>query len=178
MAGVEVCREIRKWSGAWIVVLSVRDSDRDKASLFEAGADDYVTKPFSKLEFTARIRAHQRRVQAAMRQPTPQPMTFGDLVINISARTIWCRNKPIHLTPIEWDLLRLFVMHTDRTLTHSTLLNEIWGSGAGSPLLSLQVHIANLRRKIEQDASRPRRILTEPGVGYRWAGDFSPGDAL
>ena len=169
MRGSDVCREIRKWSAAWIVVLSVSHSDRDKVLLFDLGADDYVTKPFSKREFTARIRAHRRRLQTPWPLSGIEPVTIEDLVVSLSARTIRRGEEPIHLTPLEWDLLRLFLAHADCTLTHTQLLETIWGSASDDPQKALRVHIANLRRKIEHDPMRPRLIITEPGVGYRLA---------
>jgi two-component system, OmpR family, KDP operon response regulator KdpE len=166
--GIEVCREIRKWSTAPILVLSARHSDQEKALLLDAGADDYITKPFSTLELTARIRAHLRRAQST--QGTlgpPQPVALGDLVVDLAARTVRRGEESVHLTPIEWELLRTLLTQSGRTLTHRQLFTAVWGRSFGDPQQYLRVHIANLRRKIEQDAVRPRLILTEPGVGYR-----------
>ena len=168
IAGLDVCREIRRWSSAPIVVLSARHSDQEKALLLDAGADDYITKPFSTLEFTARVRAHRRRFQAAQRQATPQVITVGELRIDLAARTIRRDSLPIHLTPIEWDLLRTLVTQAGRTLTHRQLFQAVWGQVSGDPQQYLRVHVANLRRKIERDPVRPRLIVTEPGVGYRF----------
>ncbi|HVT17455.1 MAG TPA: response regulator transcription factor [Thermoanaerobaculia bacterium] len=165
--GIEVCREIRKWSRAAIVVLSARQSDHEKAALLDAGADDYVTKPFSTLEFTARIRANLRRARAEREPEQAQPIAIGDLAIDLVARTLKRGSEPIHLTPIEWELLRTFVTQAGRTLTHRQLFAAVWGRAFGDPQQYLRVHVANLRRKIERDAVRPCIILTEPGVGYR-----------
>ncbi|HXO18983.1 MAG TPA: response regulator [Thermoanaerobaculia bacterium] len=164
--GIEVCREIRKWSSAAIVVLSARHSDEDKALLLDIGADDYVTKPFSTLELTARIRANLRRVQSAPAGGT-QPVALGDLVVDLVARTVKRGEEAVHLTPIEWELLRTFITQAGRTLTHRQLFNAVWGRAFGDPQQYLRVHVANLRRKIERDAVRPRLVVTEPGVGYR-----------
>lgn len=164
--GIEVCREIRKWSSAAIVVLSVRQSDTEKALLLDAGADDYVTKPFSTLELTARVRANLRRALAAQ-QPSEQRIDIGGLVMDLTARTVRRGEQPIHLTPIEWELLRTFATQAGRTLTHRQLFNAVWGRTFGDPQQYLRVHVANLRRKIERDPVRPEIILTEPGVGYR-----------
>ena len=164
--GIEVCREIRKWSSAAIVVLSVRQSDTEKALLLDAGADDYVTKPFSTLELTARVRANLRRALAAQ-QPSEQRIDIGGLVMDLAARTVRRGEQPVHLTPIEWDLLRTFATQAGRTLTHRQLFNAVWGRTFGDPQQYLRVHVANLRRKIERDPVRPEVILTEPGVGYR-----------
>jgi two-component system KDP operon response regulator KdpE len=166
MPGIEVCREIRKWSSAAIVVLSARQSDVEKAALLDAGADDYVTKPFSTLEFTARVRANLRRAQAAQR-PSEHRVAIGELVMDLAARTVRRGEHAIHLTPIEWDLLRTFATQAGRTLTHRQLFNAVWGRTFGDPQQYLRVHVANLRRKIERDPLRPEVILTEPGVGYR-----------
>jgi two-component system KDP operon response regulator KdpE len=164
--GIEVCREIRKWSSAAIVVLSVRQSDTEKALLLDAGADDYVTKPFSTLELAARVRANLRRALAAQ-QPSEQRIDIGGLVMDLTARTVRRGKQPIHLTPIEWELLRAFATQAGRTLTHRQLFNAVWGRTFGDPQQYLRVHVANLRRKIERDPVRPEVILTEPGVGYR-----------
>jgi two-component system KDP operon response regulator KdpE len=166
MPGLEVCREIRKWSSAAIVVLSARQLDTDKALLLDTGADDYITKPFSTLELTARIRANLRRAQAAQ-QPLERRVAIGELVMDLAARTVRRGEQPIHLTPIEWELLRTFVTQAGRTLTHRQLFNAVWGRTFGDPQQYLRVHVANLRRKIERDPVRPQVILTEPGVGYR-----------
>jgi two-component system KDP operon response regulator KdpE len=168
MPGIEVCREIRKWSTAPILVLSARHADQEKALLLDTGADDYITKPFSTLELTARVRAHLRRAQTAhLSLGPPQPLALGDLTVDLTARTVRRGEESVHLTPIEWELLRTFLTQAGRTLTHRQLFNSVWGRSFGDPQQYLRVHIANLRRKIEQDAVRPRLILTEPGVGYR-----------
>jgi two-component system KDP operon response regulator KdpE len=166
MPGVEVCREIRKWSSAAIVVLSARQSDLEKAKLLDTGADDYVTKPFSTIEFTARIRANLRRAQAAQ-QPAERRIVLGELVMDLVARTVRQGEQPVHLTPIEWELLRTFASQAGRTLTHRQLFNAVWGRSFGDPQQYLRVHVANLRRKVESDPVRPKLIVTEPGVGYR-----------
>jgi two-component system KDP operon response regulator KdpE len=166
--GLEVCREIRKWSTAPIVVLSARHSDQEKAFLLDAGADDYITKPFSSLELTARVRAHRRRLQLSRSALPPQPLVIDDLTIDLAARTIRRQEQPVHLTPIEWSLLRTFLDNAGRTLTHEQLFLAVWGPVSGDPQKYLRVHVANLRRKIERDPVRPQRIVTEPGVGYRF----------
>jgi len=143
-------------------------SDQEKALLLDTGADDYITKPFSTIEFTARIRANLRRAQAAQLAAQIQPMAIGDLMVDLNARTLRRGDTSIHLTPIEWELLRTFVTQAGRTLTHQQLFNAVWGRAFGDPQQYLRVHVANLRRKIEQDAVRPQLIVTEPGVGYRF----------
>lgn len=166
--GIDVCTELRRRSNAPIVVLSARHSDQEKASLLDSGADDYITKPFSTIEFTARIRAHLRRAQAAPEAAAASRVDFGHLVVDADARKVLRDGEPVHLTPIEWDLLRAFLAQAGRTLTHRQLFQAVWGRTFGDPQQHLRVHVANLRRKIEQDAVRPRLILTEPGVGYRF----------
>jgi two-component system KDP operon response regulator KdpE len=172
VAGVSVCREIRRWSTAPIIVLSARHSDSEKVALLDAGADDYVTKPFSTVEFQARVRAQFRRAQLAEPQSSSAPLTIGTLQIDAARRTVSRRGEPIHLTPTEWDLLRAFVRHAGRTLTHQQIFREVWGHAAGDAQSYLRVHIANLRRKIEEDSLRPALIITEPGVGYRFNVDL------
>ncbi|HTQ80544.1 MAG TPA: response regulator, partial [Thermoanaerobaculia bacterium] len=142
MAGVEVCREIRKWSTAPILVLSARHADQEKALLLDTGADDYITKPFSTLELTARIRAHLRRSQGI--QPTSQPVSLADLTVDLAARTVRRGEESVHLTPIEWELLRTLLTQAGRTLTHRQLFNAVWGRSFGDPQQYLRVHIANL----------------------------------
>jgi two-component system KDP operon response regulator KdpE len=167
MLGIDVCREIRRWSTAALIVLSARQSDQDKATLLDAGADDYITKPFSPVEFKARIRANLRRALASELSLTEQPIVIGELIVDLASRTIRKADQPVHLTPIEWELLRTFLVQAGRTLTHRQLFNSVWGRTFGDPQQHLRVHVANLRRKIESDPVRPRVIVTEPGVGYR-----------
>jgi two-component system KDP operon response regulator KdpE len=172
--GIDVCTELRRWSNAPIVVLSARHSDQEKASLLDSGADDYITKPFSTIELAARIRAHLRRAQTAAETASTASdaagnrIDLGHLVVDIGARKVLRDGEPLHLTPIEWDLLRAFLAQAGRTLTHRQLFHAVWGRTFGDPQQYLRVHVANLRRKIEHDAVRPRLILTEPGVGYRF----------
>jgi two-component system KDP operon response regulator KdpE len=168
MNGLSVCIEIRKWSTAPIVVLSARHSETEKVALLDAGADDYVAKPFSTSELMARIRAQLRR--AALPAPVGEGETVGmcGLELNLARRTLSRSGAEIHLTPIEWDLLRAFVKHAGRTLTHQQIFREVWRNPGGDAQAYLRVHVANLRRKIEPDPVRPQLIITEPGVGYRF----------
>ncbi|HSJ07853.1 MAG TPA: response regulator transcription factor [Longimicrobiales bacterium] len=166
MDGMGVCTEIRSWSDAPIIVLSARHSDGEKVRLLDAGADDYITKPFSPAEFQARARAQLRRARGAV-DSDDTPFTAGGLVVDVARRTVSRGGAPIHLTPTEWDLLRVFIRHAGRTLTHQQIIREVWRGGAGDAQSYLRVHIANLRRKIEGDPVRPRLIITEPSVGYR-----------
>lgn len=168
ISGAAVCREIRAWCSAPIIVLSARHSDTEKVAMLDAGADDYVTKPFSTAELQARVRAQIRR--AAMTEPANGTgvLEAGDLRVDLVRRTLTRAGAPVHLTPTEWDLLRAFVKYAGRTLTHQQIFREVWGRAAGDAQTYLRVHIANLRRKIEADPVRPTFILTEPGVGYRF----------
>jgi two-component system KDP operon response regulator KdpE len=167
-SGASVCQEIRKWSTVPIIVLSARHSDHEKVQLLDAGADDYVTKPFSTVELRARIRAQLRRARLHEGEDH-QPLTIDGLVIDAANRVAIRDGAPIHLTPTEWDLLRAFVRHAGRTLTHHQLFRAVWNRSNGDPQQYLRVYVANLRRKLERDSLRPSLIVTEPGVGYRFA---------
>ena len=169
--GLEVCREIRAWSTTPLVVLSARHSDREKADLLDAGADDYITKPFSTLEFQARVRAQLRRARLLPEQ-SGTTIAADDITIDFVKRSVTRNGTTIHLTPIEWGLLRALASQAGRTLTHSQLFAQVWTRSHGDAQQYLRVHVANLRRKLERDPVRPRLILTEPGVGYR----FQPTD--
>jgi two-component system, OmpR family, KDP operon response regulator KdpE len=169
LAGAQVCREIRKWSTAPIVVLSAWHSDNEKVLLLDAGADDYVTKPFSTAELRARVRAQLRRVRTRARDED-RPLEVDGLTIDAARRLVSREGAPVHLTPTEWDLLRALVRDRGRTLTHHQLFRAVWNRSEGDPQQYLRVHVANLRRKIERDSLRPRLIVTEPGVGYRFEG--------
>jgi two-component system KDP operon response regulator KdpE len=166
--GEQVCREIRKWSTAPIIVLSARHSDREKVALLDAGADDYVTKPFSTAEFQARVRAQLRRARLAPAPGSERPMEVGDLTIDLAKPALTRANVLIHLTRTEWDLLRVLVRHAGRTLTHRQIYQAVWGNTHGDMQQYLRVYVRNIRRKIEADPVRPRLIVTEPGVGYRF----------
>ena len=167
MEGAEVCRDVRGWSTAPIVVLSARHSDREKATLLDLGADDYVTKPFSTIELRARIQAHLRRSRIP---PGDRPTSIerDGIVIDLLKRSVQRDRQAIHLTPIEWELLRVLATNAGRTMTHRQLFSEVWARAHGDAQQYLRVHIASLRRKIERDPVRPVLILTEPGVGYRF----------
>ncbi len=166
--GERVCREIRKWSTAPIIVLSARHSDREKVALLDAGADDYVTKPFSTVEFQARVRAQLRRARLTRAPDSEGPIQVGELAIDLAKPVLTRSDVPIHLTRTEWDLLRVLVRHAGRTLTHRQIYQAVWGNVQGDMQQYLRVYVRNLRRKIEADPVRPRLILTEPGVGYRF----------
>jgi two-component system KDP operon response regulator KdpE len=168
LPGVEVCREVRRWSAAPILVLSARHSDHDKVALLDAGADDYVTKPFSPAELRARVRAQLRRARMAPVAGEPAPIEVDGLLVDPVKRVIRRGAEYIHLTPTEWELLAALVARAGRTLTHPQIFRAVWGRAEGDAQAHLRVHVANLRRKIERDAVRPRLIITEPGVGYRF----------
>ena len=167
--GASVCAELRRWSNAPIVVLSARHSEHEKVALLDAGADDYVTKPFSTAELQARVRAQLRRARAGPRAGDAGPLEVDGLRIDLARRVVAREGAEIHLTPTEWDLLRAFVSNAGRTLTHDQIFRAVWGrAGGGDPQAYLRVHVANLRRKVERDSVRPALIVTEPGVGYRF----------
>jgi len=169
VAGASVCAEIRGWSSVPIVVLSARHSEHEKVALLDAGADDYVTKPFSTAELRARVRAQLRRSRAAPSPGAGGPVELDGLRVDLARRVLSRDGGEIHLTPTEWDLLRAFVSNAGRTLTHDQIFRAVWGRATGGdPQAYLRVHVANLRRKIERDAVRPTLIVTEPGVGYRF----------
>ena len=167
--GLDVCRDLRSFSAAPIIVLSARHSDREKERLLDAGADDYVTKPFSTVELKARVRAQLRRAAANSSGVNhASHVVVGDLAIDLAARTVKRGGVEVHLTPTEWNLLRAFIAHAGQTLTHTQLFSAVWGSAAGDAQQYLRVYVGQLRRKLEADPVRPRLIRTEPAVGYRF----------
>ena len=169
MTGVAVCTELRKFSDAMILVLSARHADQEKATLLDAGADDYVTKPFSTLELKARVRALLRRA-SSHRTPNGTPIRYGALSMDLEGRTLMRDGALVHLTPTEWELVRVLMINAGKTMTHRQLFAAVWpGRQYGDAQQYLRVHVANVRRKIEPNALEPRYIFTEPGVGYRFA---------
>jgi two-component system, OmpR family, KDP operon response regulator KdpE len=162
--GVEVCREVRQWSRLPIVVLSAVGDEREKVRALDAGADDYVTKPFGTDELLARLRAVLRRSGG---ETGSSVIEIGDLVIDLADRRVTRSSDEIHLTPIEFELVRVLSQHQGRLVTHRQLLQEVWGPGYGQETHYLRVHVAHIRAKLEADPSRPRYLITEPGVGYR-----------
>ena len=166
--GVEVCRQIRRRSAVPIIVLSARHSEHEKVDLLNAGADDYVTKPFSVLELAARARAQIRRARTfASSSASATPISIGGLLVDTVHRRVTRSGTQIHLTPIEWQILATLLASAGRTLTHQQIFDAVWDREFGSPQQYLRVHITNLRRKIETDPAAPQIIITEPGVGYR-----------
>jgi two-component system, OmpR family, KDP operon response regulator KdpE len=162
--GVEITEEVRRWSTLPILVLSALGDEREKVRALDAGADDYITKPFGSDELTARLRALLRR---AADSGSSRVVTIGELSIDFAARTVKHAGEEIHLTPIEFDLLRVLVQHRGKLVTHRQLLHEVWGPGYEDEAHYLRVHIAHMRAKLEPEPSRPRYIVTDPGVGYR-----------
>jgi two-component system KDP operon response regulator KdpE len=161
--GTEVVRELRTWSSAPVIVLSAVGDEREKVAALDAGADDYVTKPVGIDELIARLRAVLRRAT-----PSGEPvLTIGELELDLEKRELRATGKPVHLTPHQFELLRLLALNEGKLLTHRAILQEVWGPGYGSESNLLHVHVSQLRRKIEPDPARPRYLLTEPGAGYR-----------
>jgi len=165
MDGFAACREVRRTSAVPIIMLTVRNAERDKVAALDAGADDYVVKPFGMPELLARIRAALRRTAQAEELP---PLVTADLNVDFSARRVAVRDRPVHLTPKEFDLLRQLVAGQGKPLSHRRLLQSVWGPDYGEETEYLRVVINQLRKKLEADPAHPRYILTEPWVGYRF----------
>ena len=161
--GTEVCRELRGWSSVPVIVLSVVGDEAEKVAALDAGADDYVTKPFGVEELLARLRAALRRAE-----PSSEPVyEVGELRVDLESRDVTFAGKPVQLTPHEFALLRLLVRNQGKLLTHKAILQEVWGRAYADESHYLHVYVSQLRRKLEPDPARPRYILTEPGAGYR-----------
>jgi two-component system, OmpR family, KDP operon response regulator KdpE len=162
-SGTEVARELRGWSSAPIIVLSAVGEEREKVAALDAGADDYVTKPVGIDELLARLRAVLRRTA-----PSGEPVIeIGELVVDLAQRSVRMTGEPVHLTPHQFDLLRVFALNAGKLLTQKQLLQEVWGPGYADAANLLQVNVSQLRRKIEPDRASPRYLLTETGAGYR-----------
>ncbi len=168
IGGLAACRAIRSDTNIAIIMLTVRNSEEDKVAALDAGADDFVTKPFSTPELLARIRAALRRVQSP--QSSPNKVRVGEIVIDFGARTVASRGANAHLTPKELDLLRHLTQHANQALSHRELLQAVWGPDYGDQVDYLRVFIKNLRKKIESNPEHPEYITTEPWVGYRFNG--------
>lgn len=167
--GIEVVAGLRGWTTVPIIVLSVRDAEADKVAALDAGADDYVTKPFNTLELKARVRALLRRT-ATRGASQGTTIKCGELTMDLAARSLTLAGKLLHVTPTEWELLRVLMTNAGKTMTHRQLFSAVWpGKSAGDAQQYLRVHVANVRRKIEANPIEPRYIFTEPGVGYRFA---------
>jgi two-component system KDP operon response regulator KdpE len=163
MDGVEVTRRLREWSKVPVIILSVREQEIDKIAALDAGADDYLTKPFGMGELLARIRTVMRRQTTGTSEPV---LSIGSLMVDLPNRVVTMNGKNVQLTPTEYDILRLLVIYAGKVLTNHQLLRQVWGE-AYDDLHILRVNISNLRHKLEPDPSRPTYIHTEPGVGYR-----------
>jgi len=162
-SGTDVCRELRTWSSAPVIVLSAVGDEGEKVAALDAGADDYVTKPFGIDELLARLRASLRRAE-----PTGEPLiTIGDLTVDLEKRSVTVGGERVQLTPHEFALLAMLARNPGKLLTHSAILREVWGPQYGRESHYLHVYVSQLRRKIEPDPTRPRYLITEPGAGYR-----------
>jgi two-component system KDP operon response regulator KdpE len=169
--GLEVIRRIREWSTVPIIVLSARGREDDKVAALDAGADDYVSKPFGAGEFLARVRVALRHAAGLRSEDAEAVFTVGDLQVDLARRHVRVGGQEVHLTPIEYRLLAVLVRHAGKVLTHRHLLREVWGPGQVEEPHYLRVYMAQLRRKLETTPARPRYLLTEPGVGYRLAAE-------
>ena len=161
--GTDVCRELRRWSAAPVLLLSVVGEEQEKVAALDAGADDYVEKPFGVEELLARLRAALRRAGP----PGGPVLEIGELAVDLEKRLVTVQGRAVQLTPHEFGLLRLLAQNEGKLLTHPTILREVWGPAYGDESHYLHVYVSQLRRKIEPDPARPRYVLTEPGVGYR-----------
>jgi two-component system KDP operon response regulator KdpE len=166
--GVDICRSIREWSEMPIIVLSAVGDEAEKVRALEAGADDYVTKPFGTDELIARLRAALRRAGGGA--PDEPVLRTEGLELDLAAHRVTVNGDVVHLTPTEFELLRVLMQNRGRLMTHRALLGQVWGPAYEDDTQVLRVHVANLRRKIEPDPSAPRHVLTDPGIGYRFGG--------
>ena len=164
ITGIDVIEAIRGWSSVPIIVLSVRDSERDKVRALDAGADDYITKPFGIEELLARVRAATRRATTSPDAPAVETAAF---VVDLAARQVRTAAGEVRLTPTEWHMLETLARNHDKLVTQRELLQQVWGPGYDTETNYLRVYMAQLRRKLEPDPSRPRSLITEPGIGYR-----------
>lgn len=169
--GVEVCREVRQWSGLPIVVVSAVGDEREKVRALDAGADDYVTKPFGSEELLARLRAVLRRATDPSGSPV---LELGELSVDLADRRVTRAGEEVRLTPIEFDIVRVLAQNVGRLVTHRQLLSEVWGPEYTMETHYLRVHVAHIRAKLEPDRARPQYLITEPGVGYRLRGPADP----
>lgn len=168
MDGQEVLRDLRQWIKVPIIILTIRDQDVQKITALDHGADDYITKPFSSGELLARIRAALRRSSAGQVGSEVQIYEVGNLVVDLATREVRVNGEEVRFTPIEFKLLTILLSHSNRVLTHEYLLKEVWGPTRAENKQHLRVFMAGLRRKIEADPARPRHLMTEQGVGYRF----------
>lgn len=169
--GMEVIKKVRGWSEIPIIVVSARDQDKEKVAALDAGADDYLTKPFSATELLARIRVAMRHMQMSARTQLKPELAVGELLINLDTRQVFLAGNPLHVTPLEYSLLSLFFKNAGKVLTTQHIIREIYGVGYGTDTQALRALMAGLRRKIEPNTAKPRYIMTEIGVGYRLASE-------
>ena len=169
-SGMEVCRELREWSAAPIIVLSVRDSEQDKVTALDWGADDYLTKPFSTNELLARLRVALRHA-ADRDEPEKAVVCAGGVTIDLARRQVRRNEEEIRLTATEYNLLAYLAAHPGRVLTHTQILDHVWGPGSENETQNLRVYISQIRRKLDPDSLQPQLITTEPGIGYRFIVD-------
>jgi two-component system KDP operon response regulator KdpE len=167
MDGIEVCKEIRAWSSVPIIILSVRGADEDKVAALDNGADDYLTKPFSLTELQARLRVALRHAAHMVSGGNDTLFQAGEVTVDFARRAVTVRGQPVHLNPTEYETLKYLAQHVGQVVTHHILLRAVWGPQYEDAIQNLRVTIAQLRRKIEADPSRPKLVITEPGVGYR-----------
>lgn len=167
MDGVELVRRLREWSKVPVIIVSARGKEQDKIVALDAGADDYLTKPFNVGELLARVRVAMRHAAIAHTEAGDPVFVSGDLTVDLLRRRVTAHAQDIHLTPNEFKLLAVLVKHAGMVLTHRQLLKEVWGPGSGHETHYVRVYMNQLRQKLEQDPSRPRHLMTEPGVGYR-----------
>jgi two-component system KDP operon response regulator KdpE len=175
LSGIEVVHGLRGWTEVPIIMLTVRSEESDKVEALDAGADDYLTKPFGMNELLARMRAALRRVGPATGEEDAL-VEVGELSFDLADKRVRRDGEEVHLTPTEWGLVEQLVRHRDRLVSQRQLLHSVWGPQYDTEANYLRVHMANVRRKLETDPSRPRHFLTEPGMGYRFVGDDVPGD--
>ncbi len=168
MLGLDLCRSLRAFTQVPVLVLSAMHDEPTKVALLNAGADDYITKPFSSPELVARIRAHVRRFTDRRNGTSPVRLRLGDVELDLQQRLATRAGHPLRLTPTEWTLLRVLVTQRGRTMTHRQLFLAVWNREYGDASLHLRVHLTHLRRKIEANPAEPRYIVTDPGVGYRF----------
>jgi len=165
--GIELTRQLRGWSRVPIIIISARGRDDDKVAALDAGADDYLTKPFAVNELLARVRVALRHAREAGATRQESALEFGTLRIDLVRREVTVSGREVHLTPIEYNLLVLLARNAGRVLTHRQIIREVWGAAYSGQTHYVRVYMAELRKKIEQDPARPRLLVTEPGVGYR-----------
>jgi two-component system, OmpR family, KDP operon response regulator KdpE len=165
MDGTEVTRRLREWTDVPVIVISVRESEDDKIAAFDAGADDYLTKPFNTSELLARLRVALRRSNKIEKETAV--FQNDELMVDFAKHEVRINNCPVTLTPTEYNILKILINHAGKVLTHQQLIREVWGGNYEADSHLLRVNISNLRRKIESDQMKPRQIVTEPGVGYR-----------